>query len=211
MRKVIFANGDYYHIYNRGTEKRNVFLSDGDHRRFLAKLENYSSDRSIRIISYCLMPNHYHLLLQQLRDKGISTFMHRIGVSYGSYFNKKNDRKGRLFASTYHAVPIESTGQLLHIARYIHLNPLDLFTRNWKISGIPNIDDAMRFLQSYPWSSYRYFIGLQQRSFVDAGIYREYFSHHADYVSFTREWIETKSRELLNGTLINGEKIETKS
>lgn len=196
MRKIAFANGDYYHIYNRGTEKRRIFLTDSDHRRFIKKMEEYASDRCVRITSYCLMPNHYHLLLQQLRDKGISTFMHRIGVSYGTYFNKKNDRTGRLFSSTYHAVPIESTGQLLHIARYIHLNPLDLFAKNWKAFGVPSIDNAMRFLASYPWSSYRYFIGLEHPAFVDAGIYQELFTHHADYVSFTKDWIETKSQEL---------------
>lgn len=142
-RYPVLANGDIYHIYNRGVEKRSIYLSDSDFKHFLETLEHYRTPNInkhskktvlkvggnpnfplVEILSYCLMPNHFHLLLEQKSDNGISIFMSRVANSFTKYFNIKNERIGPLFQGTFKAVKISTDEQLVHISRYIHLNPL---------------------------------------------------------------------------------------
>ncbi len=163
MRKIVFANDEYYHVFNRGVDKRKIFLRVGHYKRFIQTLENLLNFGSattgrtliqkiafttkISFISYCLMPNHYHFIIRQIQENGISEFMHHLNTSYTKYFNINEKRSGRLFEFTFKAVHVDSEAQLLHLSRYIHINPL--------LAGV--VED----LNKYTWSSYQDFIGLR--------------------------------------------------
>ena len=137
--KIYDENG-YYHIYNRGVEKRNIFLDQQDHSVFLSYLMIYLSpvDQNQKIspskrlknyfgivdlLCYCLMPNHFHLLIKQHVSTGIADFVQSVSTKYAMYFNKKYQRSGHLFQGAYRAVTIDSEAQLLQLSRYIHRNP----------------------------------------------------------------------------------------
>lgn len=153
MRKTVFAEGEFYHIYNRGTEKRTIFLDEQDFMRFLQSLEEFNTldpvggifqnsfrkkqlrgstsksdnlvkqeEKLVNIIAYCLNQNHYHLILQQVSEKGIEKFMQRLGTGYTMYFNNKYERTGALFQGKFKAVHIDSNIYLLHVSAYVNLN-----------------------------------------------------------------------------------------
>nr|KKS48745.1 MAG: Transposase [Candidatus Giovannonibacteria bacterium GW2011_GWF2_42_19] len=142
-----FATGEFYHIFNRGLDKRMVFLDSEDAERFLQSMQEFNSSEPIgslfenffrksqsrgraakpskklvNIICYCLNPNHYHLLLEQNVEKGISEFMKRLNGGYTHYFNIKNKRNGALFQGKFKAVHVDSNSYLLHLSAYINLN-----------------------------------------------------------------------------------------
>ena len=129
----------YYHLYTRGISKQNIFQDELDYRFFLSLFERYLSneidsgisknlqhklDDAIEVLAYCLMPNHFHLLVYQIKENGINMLMHEITTSYGRYFNSKYNRKEPLFESHYKASHIVSNNYLLRISRYIHRNPV---------------------------------------------------------------------------------------
>ncbi|KKP57473.1 MAG: Transposase [Candidatus Moranbacteria bacterium GW2011_GWF2_34_56] len=155
MRKIIFANGEYYHIYNRGVDKRDVFMNDDDYMRFLLCMnllndkndglmllwrdlqKNNQSDPKaqplarqrlslrnpiVEIIAYCLNPNHYHFILKQLEENGITKFMHKLSTSYTMYFNKKYERSGALFQGKFKSIHIDTNEYLLHLSAYVNNN-----------------------------------------------------------------------------------------
>lgn len=169
-RKVVLANGEYYHIFNRGIACQPVFLNKRDYERFLLTFDYYRfSNPSVRLsrflqfpleertkvlqdirgkgnkivetLCFSLLPNHYHLLIKQVEDKGISIYLNKLTNSYTRYFNVKRKRVGDLFQGVFKAVHIETEEQLIHLSRYIHLNPLVSFV----------VSDKEFF--SYPWSS----------------------------------------------------------
>lgn len=130
----------YYHVYARGASRREIFLDNQDYRYFLALFARYLSleeqrDTSgrpyahlrdeVELLAYCLMPNHFHLLLYQHSERMVSTLMRSVMTSYSHYFNKKYDRTGSLFETRYKSSRISSDEYLMHISRYIHLNPED--------------------------------------------------------------------------------------
>lgn len=138
----LYIENSYYHLYNRGVEKRIIFQDNQDYRVFLSYLKTYLSPlkgakekptgrprqrplnnyhQQITLLSYCLMPNHFHLLLKQKPTEGIERFMRSLGTRYVQYFNKRYERVGPLFQDTYKAVLVETDNQLLHLSRYIHL------------------------------------------------------------------------------------------
>jgi putative transposase len=149
MRKVTFANEEYYHIYNRGVDKRDVFLDDNDYLRFLKNLREFNSnllreerlraqnatssefdsdsesnsdEALVEIIAYCLNRNHYHLILKQNSEKSIEKFMQKIGTGYTNYFNKKHERGGALFQGKFKAIHINSNEYLLYLSAYVNRN-----------------------------------------------------------------------------------------
>ena len=167
-RSVPLVNGEFYHTYNRGNDKRNIFTQAWDYKRFQKTFYYYQflgpkpsfskfskselnlfrpdqNQKIVDIICYCLMSNHFHFLLKQLRDNGISTFLSQISNSYTKYFNTKYNRVGGLLQGTFKSVLVESDEQLIHTSRYIHLNPV--------VSGLT------KDLNSYQWSSYPEYLG----------------------------------------------------
>lgn len=143
MRKTKFANGEFYHIYNRGVDKRDIFLDNHDFNRFLQGMDEFNSKRPVGslfensfrktqlsnpvaklvdIVCFCLNPNHYHIVLHQRVDGGISEFMKRLGTGFAQYFNFKNKRSGVLFQGNFKAKHIDSNEYLLHVSAYVNLN-----------------------------------------------------------------------------------------
>lgn len=183
-----FDTSLYYHVFNRGVDKRNTFESQRDYQRFLETIDYYRHDQElgyakflrlsledrakyrlahpkgvqtlrVRVFSYCLMPNHFHLLLKPLRKNGISIYLSDICNSYTRYFNLKNDRSGNLFQGTFKAKVISSEESLLQASRYIHLNPL--FSLQTNPNGfLVNPDD-------YPYSSYYEWLHPENSNIVD--------------------------------------------
>jgi putative transposase len=204
IRQTPIITGEYYHIYNRGINKQPTFTIERDYVRAKSTLDYYrhagrrpkfsyflgksESERNnilkaisyenqeITIIAYCLMPNHFHLLLKQNTDSGISTYLANFQNSYTKYFNAKHKRTGALFDRQFKAVLIESENQLLHVTRYIHLNPYS--SRLVKFNEI----------QSYPYSSLpEYLTGHYHLSDPNSVLnitpsrYRNFVLDHADY------------------------------
>jgi len=174
MRKIKFVNAAYYHVYNRGVEKRKIFLTKSDCRRFIDSILIFNSviplgrhfpneaaeasprrtDELVKIVAFCLMPNHFHLLLKQENNNGISKYLHKLLTGYTMYFNKRHDRTGVLFQGVFKSKLVKDDPYLLHLSRYIHLNPLEIL-------GVDcaNEEAVDRSLRQYPWSSYRDYVG----------------------------------------------------
>lgn len=192
-----FVNNEFYHIYNRGLEKQKIFANTKDYSHFLKTLFYYQiqdpkpkfstyrktkvfqinpNNTIVDIVCYCLMPNHFHLLVRQTKDGGISEFMRRFIHSYTKYRNVKYDRQGPVFQGTFKAKRVETDEQLLHLSRYIHLNPIvSLLTNN---------------LKQYPWSSYPAYIGIAENKVIAKEEILKFFKTPADYESFVMNQAE---------------------
>lgn len=196
------VDGEHYHIYNRGVARQPIFSSKKDYERFLLCLSYYrlnnlpcklsrllqipkeerdpilqslqkANDQIIEVVAFCLMPNHFHFLIKQIKENGISTLIRHIINSYTRYINKKNERVGPLFQGPFKAVHITSDEQLLHLSRYIHLNPL--------ISLVIRDENFI----AYPWSSLQnYLYNRQQYTFINPKIILENFKSPTDYLKF---------------------------
>ncbi|MDP4030672.1 MAG: transposase [Candidatus Beckwithbacteria bacterium] len=174
-----YAPDSYYHLYNRGVAKLPVFLDDQDYKVFLSYLKTYLSSpendiqafpsrklknyfEKIKLLAYCLMPNHFHLLMWQKEINGLSTFIHSLLTKYSMYFNKKYKRVGPVFQGKLKGVIVQSEPQFIYLSKYIHRNPLDI------TSGPgPEV---------HPYSSYRNYLGVINQQWVDATEILSYFS-----------------------------------
>ncbi len=173
LRKDNFQTGFLYHIYNRGTDKKICFADNADYKRFLHSLEKFNKFERVhntsRVIGqqtdnqeisplinlheYCLMPNHYHLVIEQLEDNGISKFLQKVMTGYTMYFNKRYERTGVVFQGRTKSKLIDNEEYRMWLKDYLAFNPLDLCDPNWKEKGIRNEKDALMFLKNYEWRS----------------------------------------------------------
>lgn len=204
-RKQILATGEIYHVFNKTIGHENIFIGLKNLNRALQLIDFYrfrsqisysnfhnlgekikiarreliyATPPLVKIFAYAIMPNHYHFLLQQHEDKGISMFMSNFQNSYAKYFNAKNNREGSLFKEMFKAVRIETDEQFLHVSRYIHLNPVT--------SYIIELDK----LETYPYTSFPIYL-TQNKSFVDSQTilslskstkqYKDFVYDQADY------------------------------
>ncbi|MGE5279202.1 MAG: transposase [Deltaproteobacteria bacterium] len=175
MRKIRLFTGEFYHVYNRGADKRAIFLDRADYLRFKLGLKEFNTrkrifhlkhpvatrlrqeDELVDICCYCLLPNHFHLVLKQEQPEGISSFMQKVGTGYAQYFNKRYMRTGVLFQGPFKAKHVESDAHMLELSRYVHLNP-------WGLAEGHKREAKERYLVSYPWSSFK---SYAQRSHKD--------------------------------------------
>jgi putative transposase len=216
MRKIEFINDHYYHIFNRGVDKRAIFSSERDFSRFYESLylfndANYKhrdghlftrlgdlscheineEDRSplVSIVSFCLMKNHFHLLLRQKVEGGISLFMKKITQGYSRYFNEVNERSGTLFEGRYKAVEVKADNHFLHMPRYIHLNALDGINGEWRKGSVEDWQRAKRKLDEFEWSSHHVYKGKDQiLPVVDLLEVRDLFVESCQYEAYLKEW-----------------------
>ena len=175
----------YYHVYNRGVNKQEVFLDDQDFEVFLSLVKRYLDpssrerqanrmpypclDEEVELLAYCLMPNHFHMFVYQHHEEGMKHLLRRVSVTYGMYFNKKYKRVGPVFQQRYRAVRITRDDQLMHASRYVHLNP-----------------DAY---QQWPWSSLKYYRGNAFARWVKTARVLEMFDYRPDkYLEFVDEY-----------------------
>ena len=180
--------GNYYHIFNRGVNKAPIFLGEGDYSRFhktaihyLSKKVKYSSiltfsdtvserNDKVQVLAYCLMPNHFHFLVKQIADNGITDYFRHLLNAYSHYINVKYKRVGPLFQGPFKSILVASDEQLLHLSRYIHLNPL--------VSGL--VSD----LEKYPLSSYLSYLGHKEDLLNDSSFIRNRFKSGDEYARF---------------------------
>lgn len=197
-RSIQFTNGYYYHVLNRGVEQRDIFLDEAHYLRFLELLRFYQRDHGkrfsllssrqredliasqtgnllVEVICYSLMPNHFHLFLQQVQDGGISKYMRQVSDGYSRYFNVMHHRSGHLFQGNFRAVAVESDEQAVHLSRYIHLNGT--------VAGLAESPD-----QSL-WSSYQEYLS-KKLGLCNKQIILSQFASVADYRNFTVDYID---------------------
>lgn len=206
-RKLVFGNEEIYHVFNRGVEKRPTFTNKWELDRALLALNFYrfaqlptklskflilpkieqtelfmslekDNEKLAEIICFCLMPNHFHLMLKQKLDDGISIFISNFTNSYTRYFNTKHDRIGALFQGIFKAVRIESDEQLVHVSRYIHLNPVSSFLIK------------SQELENYQWSSYPEFLGLVDKNLLNKDVVLDLFTSKEDYKRFVLNQVD---------------------
>ena len=179
MRKEIFEEGQFYHIYNRGVDKRNIFTDDKERLRFihaLYVLNNFLTipfrfdlfslepkqpltpiSPYVEIVAGCLMPNHYHLMVTPKQKDGISKFFHKVGTSYSHYFNLRHERTGRLFESTFKAKHVDRHEYAVYLTQYIHLNPLGLCRA--KLGTDADSEKILNWTARYQWSTLPIYLG----------------------------------------------------
>lgn len=207
MRKTQFVNEEFYHIYNCGVEKRQIFQDKDEYFKFLRSLkefnnESYYEDRKaivnssfkelssfldgaekiVEIIAYSLVPNHFHLILKQLKEKGISNFMHKISTSFTNLINKKYNRIGSLFQGPYKAIHVDNNDYLLWLSGYIN--------GNIEIHGVTKAE-------FYEWSSFQnYFSGNGNNILGDVSIILSQFKDMQEYKNFIKTVInESKTKK----------------
>jgi putative transposase len=218
-RKFKLSVGEYYHIYNRGVEKRDIFLDSGDYNRFLillyllnssiekpVNLRDYKGltfvdffkvervgERLVEIGAFCLMKNHFHLLIKEVVDNGISLFMQRLSTAYTMYFNSKNERSGSLFQGTFKAELADTDEYLRYLFSYIHLNPVKNIDPSWKEKGLDLESDFIKkYLMGYRFSSFMdYAVGDRvENNILNVEVFPEYFNNKKEFIFNVFEWLD---------------------
>lgn len=212
-RSISFAIGEFYHLYNRGVDKRTIYLDSYDYSRFidLMYLCNSSAPISVRNIhrnfnsvfdfevenplvaigAYCLMPNHFHFLVTPLVEGGITTFMTKLGTGYSMYFNKKYKRTGALFQGMFKSQHASNDEYLKYLYAYIHLNPVKLIDKDWKEQGSKDAGKAYDFAASFQYSSLPDYLGAdrKEKAIISPTPFPGYFSTTGDIKAELFDWL----------------------
>ena len=212
-RKVTFSENEFYHVYNRGTDKRKVFLDQADYYRFiqLLYLTNTTSSINVRDITklhsnvfdwkrpdvlvaigtYCLMPNHFHICVTPVVDNGVPAFMKKLGTAYTMYFNKRYNRTGSLFQGVFKAQHADTDEYLKYLYAYIHLNPVKLLDPAWKETGIKDLAKSYNFASSFQYSSLQDYLGSTrpEKAIINPESFPEYFKEHSDTKRELFDWL----------------------
>ncbi len=189
MRRIPFIEKEFYHIYNRGVDKRKIFSKREDLARFFQSMNEFntidpigsiyqksfdknqkSSKPLVQFVAFCLNPNHFHFLITQLEERGIEKFMHRLGTGYTRYFNEKYKRSGALFQGRFKASHIDTNEYLLHASAYVNLN--------FKAHRLSEKD-----LYFSSWSEYQ---NLGNPKFCNKKIILEQFKTNSGYLKFAQ-------------------------
>lgn len=208
FRYYPIVTGEIYHVFNRSVAGFPIFQTKTDYQRLLELINFYRYKNpairfshfkklpfdqraifqnnlitlyspQVEILAYCVMPNHFHFLLKQVEENGISRFIRILQNSYAKYFNTKNDRNGGLFQAMFKCLRIEDDEQLLHVARYIHLNPATAYL-------VHKIED----LQNYPWDSFGEYVKTEVHPFLDKSFLLSFFQSTTDFKSFTFDQVD---------------------
>lgn len=193
--------GEIYHVFNRGNNRQSTFTDKRNYRRAIECISFYhfakppmrlskflrleqvkqqevlialkKSERIAQIFCYCLMPNHFHFLLKQMKEGGIAKFLSNFQNSYTRYFNTRHKRDGSLFLDQFKAVRIETDEQFIHVSRYIHLNPYTGY-----------VVKSFKDLEKYPWSSFGDYLNSEINSFIDKDQILGFFRKPSKYKKF---------------------------
>jgi len=228
MQQLQFADNEIYHLYNRGVEKRTVCVDDKDRMRFVKSLQEFNTTAPatnlhrdplfevelqtrglphgnplVEILAFCLMSNHYHFMIRQVAENGITEFMRKLGTGYTNYFNLRHDRVGPLFQGTFKAVLLEREAHFTHLPHYIHLNPLDLSMPEWRDGKIRNTQKAIESLKKYRWSSLPDYLGMRnfpkttQRAFLT-----ECIGDPPMFLNHMQEWIRMPNFDFIPPSIL---------
>ncbi|NJL78808.1 MAG: transposase [Richelia sp. RM2_1_2] len=185
-RKIQFKPGNYYHIYNRGNNYQDIFLEQKNYSFFISLLQQHLVKNNIDIIAYCLMPNHYHILVH-LNQESLSKAMHSFCVAYTKAINKHFQRVGSLFQGRFQATHLDTDDYLLHLSRYIHLNPIQA--------------NLVKYPHEWRFSSYSEYINLENYNISKPDKILEYFSSSYTYQQFV-ESFQDKDTQIIKHLII---------
>ncbi|MDE1924732.1 MAG: transposase [Patescibacteria group bacterium] len=204
---------DIYHVFNRGVEKRRLFMDGRDYARFVHDLYEFNDvkpadnvrhhqrntdlrnpyferEKIVDLHGWCLMKNHYHLLVSERVEGGLTLFLRKLNVGYANYFNERYKRSGTLFQGRTKKKLIDEDAYFLYILHYIHLNPLDYFndSRSWRNGHIKSLAEAIAHLKNYKWSSYLDYCGERNfPSVIATDLFADSYGN-----------VEKKTKEFLN-------------
>lgn len=236
LRKNKLVQGEIYHIYNRGVDKRDIFMDENDRFRFihdlyefndknpairlntfisnsaefaevgLPQIKRRSREILVEILAFCMMDNHFHMLVRQKEEDGITLFMRKIGTGYTNYFNKKYERTGALFQGKFKSVHIENESHFMYLPIYIHLNPLDFNFKEWREGKISDPQQAINFLDNYRWSSYMDYIGNKNfPSLINKDFLLSRLGNEENFRKEITDWVgssEAKMKESLQENIV---------
>lgn len=209
-----FVNDEYYHVYNRGNSKQIIFIDEQDYKVFqqflyLMNMEQRITSREVgdasysyvrdkelvHIGAYCIMPNHFHILLTQKEDNGVSKFLQKLSTAYVMYFNQKYKRTGGLFEGRFKSKHVSDDIYLKYLYSYIHLNPLKIINYNWKNDfkldkSIKNKD--LKFVMAYQYSSIGFYLDkdLEENKILDNSSFPNYFPTKEKFLKEIVSWIK---------------------
>lgn len=195
-----YADNSYYHIYNRGVAKQTIFIDEQDYKVFLSYLKTYLTPidkkieifpsrqlknyyQELKLLAYCVLPNHYHLFIWQKEANTIAYFLKSIATKYSMYFNKKYQRSGPVFEGRYKAVMVKTETQFIYLSKYIHRNALEILP-------------AGTVLEDYKYSSYINYLGRINQTWIDTEEILIYFSKINSQESYKNFVEETDERDL---------------
>ncbi|NCN08033.1 hypothetical protein GW944_00490 [Candidatus Parcubacteria bacterium] len=211
-RQTPFALGEYYHLYSRGVDKRPIFLDQNDKDRFvrllfvcnglkpivyrdiknLPLLSIETGEKIVAIGAYCLMSNHFHFLVREMKEGGTTKFMSKLLTAYSVYFNKKYKRAGALFGSEFKSKHLGSDEYLKYIFSYIHLNPVKNLDPDWRKNSLERVV-VEQFLDNYQESSYLDYTHTQNREescIINKLVFPEYFTNEGEFRDNLFEWFK---------------------
>ncbi|MGB8815894.1 MAG: transposase [Minisyncoccia bacterium] len=224
QRNIVLSVGEYYHIYSRGVEKRKIFLNERDYERFTILIYLCNSEKVVHVSdhkekklieffglekgknlvdigAYCLMPNHFHLLLKEKIEGGITLFMKKLLTGYSMYFNKKYNRTGPLFEGRFKAKHLNYDQYLKYQFTYIHLNPIGIIDNGWKNKEISNVERGLKFLQDYKYSSFLDYSRGERITgkILNKGSFPEYFQNKIEFSDMVKEWMNFEKDDVKDG------------
>lgn len=176
--------GNYFHVYNRGAHRNPIFFEERNYDYFLQRMEKYKNNDRIQIVSYCLMPNHFHFLLYQITENAISEYVRGVCDGYVKAVNKAYHRSGHLFEGKYKLKLVDDEQYLLHLSRYIHINPVDAH-----LAAHPG---------DWKYSSYYEYLGKTDRTIVIPSIILQQFNNIDGYIDFTENYKRDDDEQLKN-------------
>ena len=214
-RKQSFAVDEYYNLYNRGTEKRSIFLNDQDYKYFLYLMEICNTKKNIRtsttkkgfekdtiidIGAYVLMPNHFHILAREKIENGISLYLLKLLTAYSMYFNKKYNRTGRLYEGTFKSSYVSNDQYLKYLYAYIHLNPAKLIDKNWKERRTKSTSELLKFISEYKYSSLQEYLKVKtptiKRNILEPNSFPLYFKNFSEHKNELFDWLKIQGLPL---------------
>jgi len=248
--KRSFTTNEFYHIFDRGVDKRKIFLDNRDYIRFIHDLyefndinpapefsrcyreekgeekaknvgsrvshivphikpeEDMRQRRSrvelVKVHGFVLMPNHHHLVLEQIKEGGVSLFMRKLHAGYTNAFNLRYKRKGHLFQGPFKSIHVENDIHLGFLICYLHSNPLDLWKINWKKNKLTDSETkgALKFLEKYRWSSHPDYLGLKNfpslinKALISKEFLLEFFDGREGYKDFFVDWLSQYKKNI---------------
>jgi REP element-mobilizing transposase RayT len=181
--------GHYYHVYNRGCNRQHIFADEGNYLFLLRRAKEFLAETRLGVIAYCLMPNHYHLLLRPEQEDALSPFIQRLFSSYTQAFNKQQGRTGTLFEGRAKSVLVDSDEYIIHLCRYIHLNPV--------AAGL------VAHPAEWPYSNYLEWVERRPGTLIDRAFVRKFFADAAKYEAFVLSEVDPGIEKKLQGYLLD--------
>lgn len=223
---------DIYHVLARGVDKRKIFLDDRDRFRFIHNLFEFNDEAPpdtssyyfsrpgviankqigperkprkllVNIYAFCLMDNHYHMMLSPVIEGGLFRFMKKLNMGYVKYFNERYKRSGTLFESRYKRILVKNHAHFIHLPYYIHFNPLDFKFFEWRERKLKNYNEATKFLNSYRWSSHLDYTDIKNfPSVLSKKFLNDFFGGPKNYKRDLNRWLEDLNVEKIHDIIL---------